>query len=130
MNHKWFGRGLASPSKIRTMIATIVQDRVGDRATAALFGSIARGEATTHSEIDLALVLPDNIHSDDREVLLDDLHDTIEPYTGNTLQIIDATRSELQRMVAKNAPLIHSWAADAQTIAGVNLTTLILGRPL
>ena len=112
------------------MIATILQDRVGDRTTAALFGSVARGEATTHSEINLAPVLPDNLHSDDREVLLDELHDTIEPYTGNTLQIIDVTRSGLQRMVAKYAPLIHSWAADAQTIASVNLTTPILGRPL
>lgn len=116
---------LASPATIAEEIGKIVQDRAGNSVTAALFGSVARGDAARGSDIDLALILADDFPAADRESLVDELHDRVEPYTGNPLQVFDVTRSELNRMLAEDDPLVRSWANDSQTIAGTDLSTII-----
>lgn len=116
---------LASPAKVERLIADTVINRVGDSATALLFGSLARGGATSESDIDVAIILPEDFGEDEREHLVDELSDRVAIFTGNQVQVLTLTMSDLRRMVETNDPLIASWSDDAHTLVGSQVSELV-----
>lgn len=96
---------------------------------ASLFGSFARGEATTASDIDVLLVLAPDAAADlePRTAQLDRLAADIRTWTGNRAQIIDATLETVSAMINDHDPLVDSWRADHVHLAGTRLLDLLQG---
>lgn len=116
---------LTGPARLEEELGRFVADRTREGATLAVFGSVARDEATAASDIDLVLVLPDDIADSDRESLVDDLTELIERRSGNPAQVLSFTRGQLRNMVVHRDPLIDSFTRDARTLTGAPLATLI-----
>lgn len=116
---------LTGTTRLLEEVSRLVADRSGEQATLALFGSVARGEATADSDLDLVLVLPDDTEDGEREGLVDEVTELIERRTGNAAQVLALTRTQLQVMIAHHDPLIDSFTHDARTLTGTPLTTLI-----
>ncbi|WP_181420371.1 nucleotidyltransferase domain-containing protein [Curtobacterium sp. MCBD17_023] len=87
----------------------------------SIFGSVARGTATDESDVDLLVVF-------DTETDLDvvvQLGDLVHRWTGNECQVFDVTRADLERFAAEGDPLVGSWRADARTVFGPDIRTLV-----
>lgn len=96
----------------------------------SLFGSAARGEGDTDSDIDLFIVRPKKVDSEDprwREQL-DLLARRVQRWTGNRLGIAEVGKAEIPRLRKDEPPILDELRADAITIAGPEAKTL-LGRP-
>lgn len=87
----------------------------------AVFGSVARGEATDDSDVDLVVVYPDELVVD----LSVALGSAVERWTGNETQVFDVSREDLRKMVADGDPLVESWRKEARTIVGEDLRGLL-----
>lgn len=116
---------LAAPARMQQILGETVLVNGGDRVTAAVFGSTARGESSRESDLDIALVFPADLDVETRIKVLDAVSERLEAATGNAVQIVSLIDSELRQMVKAADPLIISWEADAITITGPNLGDLI-----
>ena len=116
---------LTAPSRVLSAIADVVTGRLGDRATVAVFGSVARGESTADSDVDVALVLHEAVSTGERDAVVDELVDLVQTRSGNTAQVFCIDRAELADMVRSEDPLVRSWLADARTLAGPDLKHLL-----
>jgi predicted nucleotidyltransferase len=118
---------------------TRVRGEIIDRITAAvttwsppllhasLFGSFARAEAGSASDIDVLLVLTAEAGADHdrRTAQLAQLGADILSWTGNRAQIVDVTPEVLAAMVAAGDPLVESWRVDAVHLTGIRLLDLL-----
>ncbi|WP_448058975.1 nucleotidyltransferase family protein [Cellulomonas hominis] len=100
----------------------------GAGVTLAVFGSVARGEATTGSDLDLLLVVPDRWSADETDRLADDLRRDARDWTGNAVQVYSLTRSALGSAIQADDPIVTSWERDAVTVAGDDVRHLLRGR--
>jgi predicted nucleotidyltransferase len=116
---------LAAPARLEEEIGEAAQDLADAYATVALYGSAARGDADSESDVDLVVVWDDRTAQADRSPLLDALTGHIQRATGNRVELVDLSVKELQAMAAKNDPLLTSWLADARTVAGTDFKRLI-----
>ena len=119
---------LASSDRIELTLASTVRAHVGERATLALFGSFARGEAGVDSDIDVVIVWDNSIDADDKYEIMNALHERITLMTGNRLDIVDLAEADLQRMVDEGDPLVQSWCEDSRTLAGEDLRSRLMVR--
>lgn len=93
----------------------------------SLFGSAARGEGDTDSDIDLFVVRPDKVDREDprwREQL-DLLARRVQRWTGNRLGIAEVGKGEIPRLRKDEPPILDELRTDAVTIAGTEATTLL-----
>lgn len=116
---------LTAPTRVEAAVGELVSARLGQQATVAIFGSVARRDSTAASDVDVVLVFDDAVATEDREALVDELADLVESKTGNSVQIVELSRAQLRTMVQHRDPLIGSWSTDALTLAGPSLTSLI-----
>lgn len=75
-----------------------------------LFGSVATGESTSASDIDLMVVSP-HIEDDQAEpwdLQIDDLRNAVERWTGNTCEVLVMDPLELVRAKANGEPTLDS----------------------
>lgn len=96
-------------------------------AHVSLFGSAARGEGDTTSDIDLFVVRPKGVGSEDphwREQL-DLLARQVQRWTGNQVGIAEVGRSEIPRLRKEERPILAELRADAITIAGTEAAALL-----
>ncbi len=100
----------------------------GEGITLAIFGSVARGEATTDSDLDLLLVVPDDWSVDDADRLADDLRRDARDWTGNLVQVYCTARSDLDVAVRADDPIVASWERDAVTVLGDDVRRLVRRR--
>lgn len=114
-----------SPRKLDELVGAIVARLASNAITVFLFGSVARGDATAESDIDIAVILPDDTEVAKSEQLVDVLAEEVESLTGNRAQVLTLSMSDLRRMMEEQDPLVDSWLGDARTIAGTNLPALI-----
>jgi predicted nucleotidyltransferase len=110
-------------------IATAVAGWQPPLLHASLFGSFARGEATTASDIDVLLVLAPDVAGDleSRTTQLDRLAADIRAWTGNRAQIIAITLETLSAMITDDDPLVGSWRTDHVHLTGTRLLNLLRG---
>ena len=93
----------------------------------SLFGSTARGDGDTTSDIDLFVVRPAAVPTEDaswREQL-DALDRKIYRWTGNRAGLAAVSEDEIGRLVAEGRPIIAELRADAILLAGLSIATLL-----
>ncbi len=85
-----------------------------------LFGSAARGEGTERSDIDLLVVRPSGVESDDRRwrQQLGDLAQRVTSWSGNDCQILEYSSDELVGLVDAEDPLVDELRREAVTLVG------------
>lgn len=91
--------------------------------TAAVFGSTARRDGSTASDIDILLVR----HSGDDDVWefqVDDLHEQVTAWTGNHCQVYEITDTEFGAHLDAGEAIVDEWRRDAIVISGVSVDQL------
>jgi len=88
-----------------------------------LFGSFARREADVESDIDAVFVRPGALTADDEQ-----WSDAVEVWrhevrrrTGNRVEVIEATASEIAEAVGTNTPLWSDIRRDCIVVAGPDI---------
>lgn len=95
--------------------------------SAALFGSVARGDGDTGSDVDLLLVRPEGI-GDDFEpwaTSVFELGQKIRRWTGNDASVLQVDPGEVTDMVVRTAPIVESLTQDAVDLAGTPIRELL-----
>ncbi len=113
-------------TRIRSTLATWTQPPVA----AWLFGSAARGEGTSVSDVDILLVRPDGSDRDDiwtTQTMR--LVDQVRAWSGNACEIVDYTVRELRELVEGADPLVTSLRSDAVELAGEGPRSLLRLKP-
>ena len=89
-------------------------------AHASLFGSAARGDGDTRSDIDLFVVRPPKVAEDDPEwrAQLEQLADHVYAWTGNHAGLSEVAAAELRRLRRERPPIVEELRHDAITLAG------------
>ena len=121
---------LALRATTTSAIEQTIRRATGDAiATAAIYGSVARGEAGPQSDVDVLLLWKEHIPTDRRDAILDALDTELRQVTGNPAQVLAITHAELARLVAHNDPLIQSLRTDGRTVTGIELNHLLSDAP-
>jgi predicted nucleotidyltransferase len=95
-------------------------------ASVALFGSVARGDSTADSDIDVFALLPkNNTISDEEYAALQTAVDRIHALTGNIVNIMDVNEAGLADMVASGDPMVANLYADSITLFGAELKGML-----
>jgi len=96
---------------------------------ASLFGSAARGDGSSESDIDLLLIRPDGVGDGDEtwQGQVDTLRETAHALTGNRCQMLDIDRERLAQHIAARDPLVDEWLRDEVLLVGTHLRSLIDG---
>lgn len=89
--------------------------------TVALYGSVARGDSTKASDIDLLVVFPDPVTLEGRDEFVTGLRDSVQLWTGNDAQVYDLTESALNTQRGDGDPIVESWTADGIIVFGNSL---------
>ncbi len=94
---------------------------------ASLFGSTARGDGDTRSDIDLFVVRSAGIPEDDRRwrAQLDGLAAQIERWTGNRASLLEIGESEIPRLSAERPRIAKALSSDAIALCGPSTTALL-----
>ena len=91
-------------SELIDRLATIVSQEAAEARRAILFGSLARGNADEHSDIDIALVWPDEEMQQKTE---GNLASRVREVTGNACNLLHYTAEELDTLAA-SAPEMYA----------------------
>lgn len=95
--------------------------------SACLFGSAARGQASSDSDLDILLVPG---FDDDRLTLVwqeqvDRLTELVGAWSGNACEVLELSTEELAAAAARNDRLVHDLKADAITLGGRDVRSLL-----
>jgi predicted nucleotidyltransferase len=93
----------------------------------SLFGSAARSEGDTESDIDLFIVRPRGISEDDPRwrTQLEDLAMQIQSWTGNHAGVAEASEDEIERLLRDEPPILDELRADAIVLSGAEIRDLL-----
>jgi predicted nucleotidyltransferase len=96
-----------------TALTRTVREAVGnDVKTVILFGSIARGEANTYSDVDLAVIAPAGW--DGRA----DLEDAVRIRLGNNCDVLVFTPEDFTRLADTGEPVVREILASGLALIG------------
>lgn len=98
---------------------------------ASIFGSAARGDGDTQSDIDLLIVRPKNIADDDsvwREQL-DGLARSVRRWTGNHAAIAEIAEVEIPWLREEEPPIVAELKDNAVLLFGPNISALLSSTP-
>lgn len=93
----------------------------------SLFGSAARGDGGTTSDIDLFVVRPNDVSEDDPRWRgqLHQLAGHAERWTGNRVAIAEAAEREARRLRKNRPHIVREMSADAIALSGKDLRSLL-----
>jgi predicted nucleotidyltransferase len=93
----------------------------------SLFGSTARGDGDTHSDIDLFIVRPEAVMAEDPcwQEQVDELRNKIRRWTGNRAAMHEKSESELAQLHAEERPILAALRSDAIVLSGPKLPALL-----
>lgn len=94
---------------------------------ASLFGSAARGDGDTQSDIDLFIVRPSHLDAEDAywRAQLDRLPDRVLAWTGNHAGIAEVSEGDLARLRRDRPPVVEELTRDAIHLTGSPLSDLL-----
>lgn len=95
----------------------------------SVFGSMARGDGGTDSDIDLLLVRPDDVDPLDPEwdTQVGTLREAIRGWTGNYASFMEHSHAEFRSLLAADPPLLREWKQDAILIMGLTVLDFASG---
>lgn len=98
---------------------------------AYVFGSVARGDGSIGSDIDLLLIRPVSVDEDDPawRTRVDETRDAVERWTGNRLAVSEVPEEDVERLRRERPPIIDELASDAVKLVGSDVTTLFGAQP-
>jgi predicted nucleotidyltransferase len=102
-------RSLASPIE---MLTRVVHEIAQDVEAVVVFGSVARGEAHTGSDIDLMVIAPEGW--DGRADLQQQVHERL----GNDCDVLHLTREDFARAPADREPVVAEILRDGLVLVG------------
>ena len=103
-------RALVDPAQMRReVVATQVDPQV---ESVLVFGSVARGEATAHSDVDLAVIAQANW---DGRI---DLEDAVRSRLGNDCDVLTFTVAEFAQLANSNEPIVAEILRDGIALIG------------
>lgn len=93
----------------------------------SIFGSAARGDGDTRSDLDVLVVRPDGVDVDDAQwrAQLDELAELAFAWTGNRLAWLEFSSADVAAAVASGETVIQNWRADSVLLAGESIETLL-----
>ncbi|HEV8602787.1 MAG TPA: nucleotidyltransferase domain-containing protein [Gaiellaceae bacterium] len=96
-------------------------------AHASIFGSAARGEGDTRSDIDVFVVRPARVSEDDPRwrAQLERLSDHVYEWTGNHAGLSEVSAADVRRLRHERPPVVEELRRDAITLAGPAPTELL-----
>ena len=96
-----------------------------------MFGSTARGDGDTGSDIDLLVVRPGDVDEEDTawRAQLEALGESVHAWTGNHAGIAELGEAELANLRRKPPPILSHLRADGIDLAGLPVRTLFKERP-
>ena len=99
---------------------------------ASLFGSAARGDGDTASDIDLFIVRPADVSQEDQRWRdqVDHISVRILAWTGNHAGISEVGEHELGRLLRDRPPVVEEIERDAVTLLGPAARDLLAGQRL
>lgn len=95
-------------------IRTWLEKRAEPVVAAGMYGSAARRDGGSDSDIDLVVVVDEGPVDD----LADDLADAVERWTGNRGHVQVFTATDHRRLLDDTPPLLTSWRRELQPIIG------------
>lgn len=89
-------------------------------AHASIFGTAARGEGGTRSDIDVFVVRPARVPEDDPRwrAQLERLADRVYAWTGNHVGLSEVSAADVRRLRRERPPVVDELRRDAITLAG------------
>lgn len=96
----------------------------------SLFGSVARGEGDTESDIDVFIVRSATVSEDDESWRgqMDRLASDIFRWTGNRAGIAEVAETELDRLQQEQTPILADLKTDAVVLSGPEIVELLRAR--
>jgi len=96
-------------------------------AHASLFGSAARGDGDTSSDIDLFFVRPGKIGEDDPSwrSRLDRLVGDVERWTGNRATVAEVSEAEVRSLRTRQPAIVADLRRDSVTLAGPSASEVL-----
>ena len=94
-------------------------------AHASLFGSVARGDGTPDSDLDVLVVRTDDVDVESWERQLSTSGERLRLAIGNTVSWFDVSRADLRRAVAAREELVDRWRSDGVHLAGSALEDVL-----
>ena len=119
---------LNSRAELEHRIRNLASGSVITGVTIAIYGSVARGDSTRSSDVDLLVIFPDETTSETRDEFVAELRTHVEHWTGNETQIYDLSRSDLVKQRADGDPIVQSWLAEAIVLTGEPLRNIASDR--
>ena len=106
---------LHSLDRLETRLAMAISSWPLSCAGCALFGSAARRDGTTRSDLDVLVLRPDTVSLDDPtwRSQLDDTASQVERWTGNPLSWVEFDLATFTGMITGSDPLISELRRDA-----------------
>lgn len=104
--------------RITGALADDLSQKIFEQLTVAVYGSVARGTSTVHSDIDLVVVAPNRADPETVQSALDRVSDRVQRWTGNQCNVYLVNGDRLAQMKAEQDPMIESWKQDAVTFHG------------
>ena len=128
----------AEPIITLTRLRSILINRIKEQlarwsippAHASLFGSAARGDGDTMSDIDILLVRPKGVDEEDTRwrSQLDELADAVRAWTGNHAGISEIPERDLARLRRERPPVVQDVERDGVTLVGEPAAALLRRR--
>ena len=96
---------------------------------ASMFGSAARGDGDADSDIDLFVVCPEGVDSENEtwRSQIDELARSVRRWTGNHAGIVEFPEGDLGKLRRRQPPVLDELDADAITLAGVDIANVLSG---
>lgn len=97
---------------------------------ASLFGSAARRDGDTRSDIDVLLIHADEIDEDSEPWTsqVDDLRERVRRWTGNHCQLYQVDEQGIATHVRRKAGIVPEWARDSITLFGPDVSHFLARR--
>lgn len=99
-------------------VAAITSATAPSGTSVLLYGSTARFRSTAKSDIDVLVVFPDGTTTETRDAFTEGLALQLRRKTGNRVEVFDVTEEQLDDLVDAGDPMVDSWRAEAELLAG------------
>ena len=114
------------PAKLTERLAEKVASLEPSPACVGTYGSFARHEARTDSDIDVLVVRPKDVQQDDDDwaSVVEVIRDIAGRISGNRVEILEVGQTEIPRLIVSRRPLWREIARDFLLIYGTPLQDL------